>query len=101
MATYSESSDRISINQLDVRILTALLLGPTQSYDLLRRCEVDSKNDDRISHGAYYRTLKSLVTYGLVEQDGLKYAICAGGKTLLESEAKSMKHLVELMEERS
>lgn len=109
MASTRLDGEVITLSRLDSRVLTALLLGPMNSYEIARQCEKDaSSNNGNISNGGIQYSLKSLQLSRYIEKidslasrSGHAYRITSTGQMLLEWEIKHLTRLVRLAQKRN
>lgn len=109
MPNVTQEGDRITLGQLDTRILLVLLLGSMNGYQVGRQCEADTNYDLKISRGTLYRTLKSLERcYLVTSKSDVKrgrefkiYRITAMGRQVLNWHITDLQTIVSLARERS
>ncbi len=112
MATLYDEGDHYSLTKIDIRVLLALLGGPLNGYEVARQCERDHDWGNRpVNIGSVQHSIKSMLALMLIKElpgrtDGpgkpsRTFKITTVGRQVLGWEVETMKHQLELIEERS
>lgn len=108
MVAIKREGESYRLSRQDLRILTALLASPMNGYQLARQCEDDAGElHGDVSIGGVQYALKRLVKFKFVAQakdeqsrSGYVYKITPTGRTILDWEMVTLKHLLDLAAKR-
>lgn len=107
MVSSRDDGDVITLSLLDVKILTALLCAPLNAYELVKQCQADAGDDQKLSYGSMSRSTKRLEIFGLINgtdntitgRISRTYSIDRLGKDFLTHQISRLKKLVTLAEQ--